>query len=30
MTKEEIARIIKSFLIEEFEIEEGKILIQPT
>ena len=25
MTKEEIAGIIKTFLIEEFEIEEGKI-----
>jgi acyl carrier protein len=26
MTKEEIANIIKTFLIEEFEIEEGKII----
>jgi acyl carrier protein len=26
MTKEEIARIIKSFLIEEFEINETKIV----
>jgi acyl carrier protein len=27
MTKEEIARIIKTFLIEEFEIEEEKITL---